>query len=106
MKVHRKPTPENVVIALLIEPLQPRKSSLLRHPAAASRLLTILSIETPADPTGARYTCLGAPKRASLTLDADAGYQGFWLSSGIRNMLNLQVGPRHYVKSSLTLLER
>jgi hypothetical protein len=50
MKVHRKPTPDNVVIALLIEPLQCREHSFIYCICCGSSHL--LCLETPGDADG------------------------------------------------------
>lgn len=83
-KVHRVPSTDHVVIALLIEPLQCREPGSFRH----HLLLNLLHVpETPGDPDGE----LQVPAELDRHCLHHTGYQGFWLASSIRNMLNLQV---------------
>jgi hypothetical protein len=87
-KVHRIPHKDHVVIALLIETLQCREC--LHH----------CSLVTPHDPLffGQKIRILKMVSNRfpfyviRLTHFEFLGFHGFWLNSGIRNLLGLQVG--------------
>lgn len=51
LKVHRIPSPDHVVIGLLLEPLQNRQCNLDSPPLRSDYLLTLFT-ENPEDPNG------------------------------------------------------
>lgn len=83
LKVHRIPSADHVVISLLIEPMQNRT---VRFLCGQNQLIDILQRTWMQ-----RMVSFGS----RLLSDAERipGYHGFWLTSAIRLLLDLQVSP-------------
>ena len=91
MKVHRIATHDHVVIGLLMEPLQSRKSDLdiRRHD---SYLLQRHPMTTAVKSFNYSFLC--------IFITPCAGFHGFWLTAATRNLLDLGV------RSNLSLLSQ
>ena len=87
LKVHRVPAAEHVVIALLIEPLQSRASNPL-----PSSILTYPSFLITRN-TGRCERSVRIHTLMFLRADPSIriGFRGFWLTSAIRQLFDLQV---------------
>jgi len=87
LKVHRVPAAEHVVIALLIEPLQSRASNSL-----PSSILTYPSFLITRN-TGRceRSVHIYTLRLPHVDPSMHIGFRGFWLTSAIRQLFDLQV---------------
>jgi hypothetical protein len=94
LKVHRVPAAEHVVIALLIEPLQSRASS--PFPTSVALRADSSYIDLSFFPCCQRYRKIQAvsayTRRALRAYPSIVlGFRGFWLTSAIRQLFDLQV---------------
>lgn len=83
-KIHRLPTYDNVIIALLLEPLQSREC----HIEWKNGPLIYPCVDNPSDPDGKGFSLLLI--RGSLSFNVP-GFRGFWLNCGVRHLFELQV---------------
>jgi hypothetical protein len=84
-KIHRLPSFDNVIIALLLEPLQSRKYLFLSEWITAH--LTAMQITHRILMVKRRELII--TRRLIIFL---SGFRGFWLNCGVRHLFELQVG--------------